>query len=204
MFVYALEVIIEDDFSENNWTKLREEDRFSNWYHGYTWIRSPDYYRDRLDIDISTSATSGVVTTQHYGEKFKPELVKRKLYYKVDVYPPESVLYNENVTLHFKVEKLSMKGLASSSKDTVRIGSIFDHTNLNADEKITIKKFTPPGSALGSSQSILLSRDVSSDDVETQKLKMMPGFIVRWWYSGMWITPDNKYKENDITKHFVR
>ena len=33
LFKYALEVINEDSFSLNNWTKLHEEDRFYNWYH---------------------------------------------------------------------------------------------------------------------------------------------------------------------------
>ena len=33
MFKYALEVINEDGFSGNEWTKLHEEDRFYNWYH---------------------------------------------------------------------------------------------------------------------------------------------------------------------------
>ena len=41
MFKYALEVINEHSFSGNNWTKLHEEDRFYNWYHGYTEIKAP-------------------------------------------------------------------------------------------------------------------------------------------------------------------
>ena len=43
MFKYALEVINEESFSGNNWTKLHEKDRFYNWYHGYTQIKSPEY-----------------------------------------------------------------------------------------------------------------------------------------------------------------
>ena len=31
LFKYALEVINEDGFSENHWTKFHEEDRFYNW-----------------------------------------------------------------------------------------------------------------------------------------------------------------------------
>ncbi len=40
MFNYALDVLNEDGFSGNNWTKLHEEDRFYNWYQGYTRIKS--------------------------------------------------------------------------------------------------------------------------------------------------------------------
>ena len=111
MFMYAVEVINENSFSENNWTKLHEKDRFYNWYHGYTEIRSPylDFcldYNDCLAIDIKTSATSGVFTTQYYGKKFQPLLVERKLGYLVTVEYPKSV------TLNFKLEKVSMTGLA--------------------------------------------------------------------------------------------
>ena len=59
MFEYALEVINEDGFSENDWIKLHEEDRFYNWYHGYTRIESPYYSNLGLNIIIGTSATSG-------------------------------------------------------------------------------------------------------------------------------------------------
>ena len=41
MFKHAIEIFEEDSFSLNNWTKLHEEDRFYNWYHGFTYIESP-------------------------------------------------------------------------------------------------------------------------------------------------------------------
>ena len=198
MFEYALDVINEDSFSKNNWTKLHEEDRFYNWYHSYTKIQSPYYDSDDdgLNIRIYTSASSGVVTTQHYGEQFRPKLVERKLWYDVNVYPPESVMDNENATLHFKVEKLSMTGLASGSRDTV---SMEGH-DLDADETTVYTNFTPPDTY----RQMTLQQDVSSEDVETQKLDLMPGFKLSWWYSGADVTPDNQYEDDEITKQFVR
>ena len=73
MLKYAVEVINEDCFSEYNWTKLHEKDRFYNWYHGYSKIKSPYWYTnggnlEYLSIRIHTAATSGVVTTQHYAQ----------------------------------------------------------------------------------------------------------------------------------------
>ena len=196
MFKYALDVINEDSFSENNWTKLHEEDRFYNWYHGYTLIYSPFYDYDGINLYIYTSATSGAVTSQHYGEKIMPELVDKKLYYSVRVSPPESVLYNENVTLHLKVEKVSLTGLATGRKDTA---SIQDNV-LDADQTTAFTNFTPPVE----SRFMRLSRDVSSEDVETQKLDVVPGFKFTWWYSGAEVTPDDKYKDEEMTKQFVR
>ena len=196
MFKYTLDVINGDTFSGNNWTKLHEEERFYNWYHGYTQIKSPDY-GSGLDIYIYTTATSGVVTTQHYGEQFRPELVERTLYYKVWVYPPESVKRNVNVTLHFKLEKVSMTGLAQGSKDEISIGWKND---LDSDQTTVYKNFTPPVEY----KYMRLERDVSSEDVETQKLDVMPGFRFSWWYSGAEVKPDNTYKDEEITKQFVR
>ena len=201
MFKYALEVIDEDSFLENNWNKLHEENRFYNWYHGFTEIKSP-YYEDAfgLLIDIDTSATSGVVTTQYYGEQFRPKLVERKPYYRIYVFPPENVRDNKNVTLHFKVEKVSMTGLASSSLDTVEI----EWTELNADQTTAYTKFTPPIYYL-EHRYVKLQRDVEDEDVETQKLDVMPGFRFTWWYTGIvaGVTPYDRYKNEKITRQFV-
>ena len=199
MFKYALEVINEDGFSRNNWTKLQEGDRFYNWYHGYTQIISP-YYDDNsgLNILIYTSATSGVITTQNFGEQFKAELVERKLYYNVDIWAPDSDKQNKNVTLHVKVEKASMTALGRKKKDKFRIG--WDYPD--ADQTIVFKNYTPP--APMSAQSVILTRDVSSEEVEAQKLDLMPGFRLTWWYTGAEVTPDNIYKYFGMNKHFVR
>ena len=122
MFKFAVEVINEDSYILNNWTKIYEKDRPFNWYHGYSKISSPSY-DDSFDFNfgltsyIYTSATTGVVTTQYYGEKLQPELVERKLHYSVDIRP----LMNENATMHLKVEKVSMPGLSGKRIDHVII-----------------------------------------------------------------------------------
>ena len=199
MFKYAVEIINEDGYSESNYTKLQEEDRFFNWYHGYTLIMTPHYSKyGGLNFYINTAATSGVVTTQYYGEQFTPELVERKLWYNVNVYPPESVMNNTNVTLHFKVEQVSMTELAKDSKDTVSIDRV-------PDDQMTAN-FTPPGPDSYSPfpyRSVKLSRDVSSEDVESQRLDVMPGFRFSWWYSGAEVTPDNRFKDEKMTKYNI-
>ena len=207
MFKYALDVINEDSFSGNNWTKIHEEDRFYNWYHGYTRMDSPYYdssvgaYTDHLNFHIGTAATSGVVTTQHYGEQFRPELVERKLRTGVYVYFPVSVRWNYNATLHLKLEKVSMTGLASGSEDRVYF-SLSDGLGLHADQTTVYTNVTPPTS--NTFRYMSLSRDVSSEDVETQKLDLMPGFRFSWWYTGAEVRPDHKYKDEEMTKQFVR
>ena len=202
MFEYAFDVLMEDIYPRTNWTKLYEEDRGYNWYHGYTRIIAPENNKNfGLHFRIHTSTTSGVVTTQYYREQFQPELIERKYLYEVKVNPPESVLENENVTLHFKAEKISMKGFDQGfpSKDYFFMENTGGTSN--ADQKIVSKNFTPPRNEWRYIQS---ARDVTFEEVENIKMDMMPGFKFRWWYTGVEITPETKYKDDEINKQFVR
>ena len=92
-----------------------------------------------------------------------------------------------------------MTGLAKDrdSKDRVRVEGL---GNLDADQTIFNTNSTPPA------QNIYISftRDVSSEDVETQKLDVMPGFRSSWWYTGAEVTPDPFVKDKAITKQFLR
>ena len=199
MFEYAVKALNEDGFSQNNWTKLHEKDKFYNMYHGYTELKPPNVneHTGSQYFKVYTSASSGVITTQYYGEKFKSELVERKPQYSVKVFTPDSVGNNENLTLHFKGEKVSMTGLTSGSKDIVSI----DYTELDADQTTFYRNFTPPGYG---SRTMSLRRDVQSEEVKQQNLDVMPGFRFSWWYIGMEFTPDNLYKDDKINKDFVR
>ena len=203
LFEYALEISEEYIFSGNNWTKLQEKDRFYNWYYGCTKIIPPwfedDDYNVGLSFEIHTSAISGVVTTQYYGEQFQPDLIERKHRYWVKVYPPKIVKNNENVTLHFKIEKASITGLPDDSKDSFSVSGV----DLQVDQSSAFKNFTPPGRY----QTIdFYRRGLKSKKVEEMKMNMMPGFKFEWWYSGYGVdvTPDTKFKYYERTYEFVR
>ena len=102
---------------------FQEEDRYYNWYYGYSQIRRT--YTDKYGVQnyqIITSATSGVVTTQYFGEQFKKGLVEKKAWFFVYVYPPDSAKNNKNVTLHFNLEKVSMTGLSHGFDNTGLVG----------------------------------------------------------------------------------
>ena len=153
---------------------------------------------NQININIYTAATSGIVTTQYYGEQFRPQLVERKLTYNIRIEPPRSVKYNENVTLHYKVEKVTMTGLSSlGSTDRVKMNGHF----IADDQTTAYTNFTPPDLQY---KAIALIRDVSFEDVEAQKMDVMPGFRFSWWYTGEKVTPDKKYKDSTKTKQYVR
>ena len=200
IFEYAFEVLTENTFPMTNWSKLHEEDRGYNWYHGYTRIIAPLNNANGLNIRIESSASSGVVTTQYYTDPFQPNLVDRKLHYEVKVYPPENDLVNDNLTLHFQVEKVSMKTFArgSHSMDNFcmeNTGGIADAT-----QKTVYQNFTAPSVW----RYIELSRNVRSDEVENMKLDLTPGFRFKWWYTGAEVTSETIFKDDDINKQFVR
>ena len=206
MFEYAVKIINEDSLSANNWTKLIEKDRFFNWYHGISQIKSPSWYysaflgKEYLDYTIETTAKSGVVTTQYFGEQFKSELVEKRVIYKVNVSPGSfSVLVNENVTLHLKVEKVSMKGLPRSSKEEVIVHG-YGQGFVDPEQTIVYTNFTPPEY----DRYIDVARDVNFKEVEQLKLNLMPGFKFSWWYSGVEFRQNARFKKDDIAKHYVR
>ena len=54
-----------------NLSLLEDDDRYYNWYHGYTDIRIP-YYDEELGLynRIDTAATSGTIFTKDFGKKY--------------------------------------------------------------------------------------------------------------------------------------
>ena len=97
---------------------LLEDDRYYNWYHGYTKLSRP-YSQGKTTriFKLRSTATSGVVMTQYFGEQYQRYLLKKneRIYYSVHVYPPETVMNNTNVTLHLNMEPQSFQRYSTSS-----------------------------------------------------------------------------------------
>ena len=100
-----------------NITKLIDNDRFYNWYLGYTQIKLPfgsgtNYYH------VNTYSTSGTISTQYFGEKFNAEKFENNFFFhQININAYENIY--TNTTLHFEVENLSMKGFEFSLDGTV-------------------------------------------------------------------------------------
>ena len=66
---YAFELLYDEIFRRvmKNLTKLDENNRYYNWYHGLTKI---ELYNDVKDVHhIHTCATNGTVTTQYFNKR---------------------------------------------------------------------------------------------------------------------------------------
>ena len=205
---YATEILY-DQLYDNimaNITKFEDNDRYYNWYHRYTKIKLP-YYQDYTGLEyyLNTVATSGTISTQHFGKEFDADKVETDLSCSVFVYPLASVKNNPNVTLHFEVEKLSLTDL-SSGKDTVWVGSV----KMNVDTTHRIYNYTAPEYL----NTMSMKRKVLPADVRKQQLSLMPGFRFTWHYSGMVLEPEAEYLDdshayvsvNDVksAKAFIR
>ena len=192
LFQYAFDVVTNHTYMDDI-NKLHEEDRYYNWYHGFTKIKRPWTDSDILNYNIDTSATSGVITTQYYGEKFQPHLVERNIYYGIIVYPPESLRNSINVTLHFKLEKVSLTGMSSGVEDI----SIMNHGTLNA--ALTSASFNFSTRYLNFVWFRLSRKWVSENDISKLEMDFMPGFRLSWYYTGMdsEVSPDSRFNNTE-------
>ena len=89
-----------------NLRKLEDDDKYFNWYNGYSEITLPTNQNGITFQKVNTYATSGSMSTQYYGEKFDEKKLQQHLAYENTVFikiPPSS-WSNKNVTLHFKIE----------------------------------------------------------------------------------------------------
>ena len=86
-----------------NFSKLQEDNIYRKWYLGYTKIQGPvNKGVSYVNLHLNSDATSGTITTEHYGEKFDADKVEPNIRYVISIHPPESVLGAcSNVTLHF-------------------------------------------------------------------------------------------------------
>ena len=188
---------------KTNLKMIQDKDRYNNWYHGYTEIVLPAQdkrFGTELAFHIRTSALSGTLSTQYFGEQYEAEKVPLSFDYSVKIFPPTEVLYNANATLHLEVQKVHMNNLGRGY-DTFYITRPSDYRyydDIKADVQEFEKKYTPPKRY----QYIRLNRWV--EGFFLQNLDKIPGFNVTWYYSGMEVTPWAKYYNSDSTIGFVR
>ena len=204
---YALELLYNKlhDTIMTNLSKLEEDDRYYNWYHGYTGIQLPSssHYDNFVNhrYALTTYAKSGNISTKNFGQKFDADEVVTDISYQIFISTPYVVQDNTNVTLHVSMERLPLTEL-SIGKEEMRT---YWYDNLYPKEIKLYKNFTPPGDI---DKFTILNRDemIKIADLKKQDLKQMPGFKLSWYYTGidmeeLWI---GDYHNNSFTKLFVR
>ena len=139
-------------------------------------------------------AASGFISTQHFGDKFVVDKIVPNIRYKVTFKSPlhSSMQDNKNVTLNFEIKKLSLMGLPSgedsfSFTDSAKTSSINeDEEYIDADVETFVKNYTPPELlSLIRFRGVQLIRNIKIQDVKALGLEMMPGFQIKWYYTGI-------------------
>ena len=193
---------IDDHVFMDDLNKLQEEKRFYNWYHGYSVISKLERNMNlgqmgEFQHKIETSANSGVVFTQYWGEPFNPKLVEKSINYQVRIGRPQSALNPENVVLHYEIEIVSMKGLLKVSREE------YDINRVRIDEDLISDNIT-----LSTNDIFVLGvdRNVEKENLNSQTLDTMPGFKLKWWFSNAEDNLEQKIHDDDknLTLDFVR
>lgn len=168
-FIYE---VVNNHVYMDEWTKLNEDNIFSNWYQGYTIFSPPKnhpFFGNSHFLD--SSALSGVVTTEFFGDTFQEDKIEKKASHQVTVSPPENLILDENITLHLKVE---IERIAGHSGEQMYITPGFYQLELN-DANFNV---SPPVQ-----YSFSFQRDISSDKLSKVKMDIMPGFRISWHYT---------------------
>ena len=164
----------------SNFSLLEEENRYYNWYMGYTAITLPYWglaesckffscEYPTLIYRLDTSATSGSISTQHFGEIFNAEDLRSEIKFIFHVYPPNDFAEDENVTLNFEIEKDTIRGYDKFS-------DYYEEFDVELD--MFTKNFTPPEYW----QSFTLQTKIPKEDIHKLDLNSMPGFKLTWNY----------------------
>ena len=127
---YSLDVIQEELYKEvmANLSKLEDPDRFYNWYHGYTTIKYPFYdvftksgeELGRLVYMVHTSATSGNISTQHFGNPFDANKKDDNIYVEIKVFVPISVWGNRSIAMFVYIDKNDTTMLSMPNFDELK------------------------------------------------------------------------------------
>ena len=110
--------------------------------------------------------------------------------------------------LHFHLEKLSFTGL-SDGFDHMLVNGKSCPPSINCGEVLADGQrsgtftFNPPVAETEHRYIRLFRRDVSKEDLFKNKMKLMPGFRFRWYYSGLetdQVVPDRRYDNREFRR----
>ena len=195
---YAVGLIQDHVYNEvmNNISLIEEDNRYYNWYRGYTAINLPYWgQRDcsngadkecsdyRLRYQFTTYATSGNISTHYFGHKFEVAKMERNFKVQASILPPSQYQEDSNITLYVNVEK----NLVQEFDDFWSVGST----------STISKEFSPPGSW----KWYTLERKISVGDLNQIQMDSMPGFRLIWYYNKVL---DKGYYPSNIRTHFKR
>ena len=179
----AIELLYEklNDTIMKNLSMLVDTEKYKNWYNGCTKIHLPYYQCDNIGsnyctgtrVKIETSVSSGSISTEFFGKTFDANKVVGGLT-AFDFILNTQHSNNPNATLHLEIEKISLINLPTGE-------DIFKFQSEEIGMNHFFKNFTPPKFI----KTLTVRRRAPMAEIMNQRLKLMPGFRVTWFYSGI-------------------
>ena len=197
MLEYTIEIIQENFFQEvmYNLSKLHEQKRYYNWYHGLTELRYPyyDQFSKQFYYRIETTASTGNCSTKHFKDNFDVDKVDENIFYYIHVGIPKS---DKNTQLLYNIDRKTIYQYGENDKTFVGMVGY-----LKKDLEHFNKNITNPHA----SGWIWLNhnRDLTKDDIKSLDLKSMPGFRFTWKYDRK-IRDWKKFENETFNKQFKR
>ena len=184
LFNLAMDLLLNAHFLEvmKNQSVLQVEKRYFNWYHGYTEIERATHSYGQLHFFLTTTATTGTISTPDFGKKFNSSKIDPSVRLNVQINGPESFNTFDN---HSFIIKLEFNLIKSISKGHGRFS--FGMENLddtNVTKNLTLPTINAP--------SFKLDRKVTLSEVGKLEMTMMPGFRAIWSYSEP-LEPKNEF-----------
>ena len=174
-----------------NMSYILEENRFYNWYHGYSKISFPKY-ENRFFYKLEIASSTGLIMTNGFGNDFKKQKFIRVQEVEIIFDGPNQTKLSKNATIMIKMEAEKFLNLFDGYEfitlDYVDVLKGKKEVSFNLSLASTLPRFK-------------LKHRYSLSDSYLRKLKMekMPGFRISWKYSEDFI-PRRTYFSSDATQ----
>ena len=174
---------------------VEDNDRYYNWYQGYTAIKLPKNDNEN-DYDVNyfmdTCATSGTVSTRGHGEKFNATEFDTNVWFKFNLTQNPSIKDNKSVTFNAKIQRVKSIDLPE-----IRESLFVDNVQMYGNP-IEFND-NPPKVRI-----IELKRKISLDSLKEMDQKSMPGLKLSWNYHGASKKDGSNCEWADGAKGFTR
>ena len=196
---YAVGLIQDHVYEDimSNLSLLVEDNRYFNWYYGFTEIQLPFWGRDSCNIEscsddilrigVKTYATSGAIYTKNFGEKFDGNIFERQLSLKVIILTQEDYQDNKNISVQLNIEK-NILGFEKFFSDNEQPVTSLQRTKQGDTEPMWY----------------FFQRDLTEDDISDLSADVMSGFSLKWSSDVISIPPDFDSISTDFQLYFIR
>ena len=197
---YAVGLIQDHVYEDimSNLSLLVEDNRYVNWYNGFSVIQLPFWGKDancnmescsddKLRIRVKTYATSGAIYTKHFGEKFDGKIIERQLSFIVFILTPEDYQDNTNISVQLNIEK-NVLGIEKFYSDNEQPVTTLQRTKQGDTEPMWY----------------FFQRDLTADDISDLSADVMSGFSLKWSSDVISIPPDFDSISTDFQLYFIR